>query len=117
MFKLYVEKMLADSLPFVKVRKYQIFTHEYNLGFHQPKGDSCDKCAEFKAIPSNLRTPEQLAANKKHEDGKEAVQKQRHEDVAITDPKTLVVSFDLENVLALPHTTVTFAFFKCKPNV
>ena len=60
--------MLADSLPFVKEWKYnQIFTHEYSLGFHQPKGDSCDKCAEFKAIPSNLRTPEQIAVNKKHD--------------------------------------------------
>ena len=59
MYKLYVEKMLADSLPFVKERKYhQMFTHEYNLGFHHPKGDRCDKCAEVKAIPSNLRTPE-----------------------------------------------------------
>ena len=45
------------------------------------------------------------------------MQKQRHEDVAITDPKTLVVSFDQENVFALPHTTVSFAFFKCKQNV
>ena len=74
-------------LAFVKEWKYhQIFTHEYNLRFHQPLGDSCDKCAEFKAIWSNLLTPEQIAANRKHEDGKEAVRKQRCEDVAITDP-------------------------------
>ena len=45
------------------------------------------------------------------------MQKQRHEDVAITDPKTLVVSFDLENVFALPRTTVSSAFYKCKLNV
>ena len=42
---------------------------------------------------------------------------QRHDDVAITDPKTLVVSFDLENVVALSRTTVSSAFYKCKLNV
>ena len=64
-----------------------------------------------------MRTPEQIAVNKKHEDGKEAVRAQRHDDVAITDPKTLVVSFDLENVFALSRTTVSSAFYKCKLNV
>ena len=37
--------------------------------------------------------------------------------MGITDENTLVISFDLENVFALPRTSVSSAFYKRKLNV
>ena len=39
-----------------------------------------------------------------------------NKDFAFTALKTLLVSFDLENVFAIPRTTVSSKFYKCKLN-
>ena len=96
-----------------RVQVHEIMTHEYNLWIHGPKGDSCNKCAEFKATPSDLQTSEKIATNKGMRIGRKL---RINKDVAITALKTLLVSFDLENVFALPRTTVSSAFYKCKLN-
>ena len=117
MHSLYVESMAAKDLPSVKLWKYnEIFTTHYNLGFHKPKGDLCDKCTAYENTPVSLRTDKMKADNKDHTDGKEEAKTIRKMDLANCDPSTIVVSFDLENVFALPRTTVSSAFYKRKHN-
>ena len=56
------------------------------------------------------------ADNKDHTDGKEEANTIRKMDLANCDPSTIVVSFDLENIFALPRTTISSAFYKRKLN-
>ena len=117
MYSLYQEQMAGRMLPTMKFWKYnQIFTTEFNLGFHKPKSDLCDRCTEWEVTPDASKTDESRADHKRHTDGKKDAENLRKEDKANNDPGTLVVSFDLENVFALPRTPVSSAFYKSKLN-
>ena len=117
MYELYVNKMVADNLPTVKLWKYnEVFTTCYNLGFHKPKGDLCDKCTAYENCPAGNITDEMRAEYNDHKKGKAEAKQIRDEDLAILDAATIVVSFDLENVFALPRTNVSSAFYKRKLN-
>ena len=67
MNELYDNKMVADTLPSVKLWKCnEIFTRCYNLGFHKPKGDLCDKCSAYESCPDGNFTDEMRAEYNDH---------------------------------------------------
>ena len=49
MYDLYKEKCLTDSISYVKPSYYRdLFNNNFNIAFHVPKTDRCEKCEEIK---------------------------------------------------------------------
>lgn len=120
MYKLYKEMVVGENgaKPVSEYVYGTVFDYEYNIGFHAPKKDVCDKCSEYEAkVKAGVVTFAEEEKQTAHVDSKKKTREQRHKDTACEDPKVLVVSFDLENVFALPRTNVSSAFYKRKLNV
>lgn len=118
MYALYREKCTSTGKTAVKLWKYeQVFSTKFNLGFHAPRKDICDKCKQYQAsnAAGGLSAEEQEAKDL-HGKSREEVRAERHRDTANPDTGTLVVSFDMENVFALPRTSVSSAFYRRKFN-
>ena len=104
LYDLYKEWAAHCGTPLVKFWKYeQVFTTKFNLIFHTPRKDVCDKCREFAALTSArpLNDTEQ-SMREANNSSREQLKNERHKGMDITNEKTLVISFDLENVFALP---------------
>lgn len=119
MYQLYKNKMIIQGEERIASRwKYdEIFSTEFNISFHKPKKDRCDKCERWKVLSANggmleADTKEKAAHDKSRLETRAA----RHRDMSDPDPNVLLVSFDLENVFALPRMNVSSAFYKRKLN-
>ena len=113
LYRKYVEKCTEKGTEIGKLHVYrEIFNSEFNIAFHFPKSDKCDKCEEkeMNAAP----TPEQTAAYQSNTKGKEETRAERDKDRG--NPNAFVVCFDLENVFALPRANVEIFFYKRKLN-
>lgn len=108
MHSLYRE--LPNVLNPVKESMYRnIFNNEFNLAFHHPKKDRCDKCAEFHAkIRPTDKEKNDYAVHLKRRDAGRSENKKDREN---TDPTKATVKFDLENVFALPKAAVSILFY------
>ena len=97
-----------------KIHLYRhIFNSEFNIAFHFPKTDRCDKCDEFRNIEEP--TPEDEENILKHQTSKKETDDERKKDRENTD--AFVVCFDLENVFSLPRANVSTFFYKRKLSV
>lgn len=118
LYRLYKEWCINEKVTPVSEYVYSdILNTETNISFHKPKSDLCDKCVLWEVKEANgLMTPEDHAAKNKHKTSKDDTMQQRAADQANTNPNTLVIAYDLENVFALPRTAVSSAYYKCKLN-
>ena len=113
LYRKYVEKCAENGVEPGKIHLYrQIFNSEFNIAFHFPKTDRCDKCEEKEK--NNQPTPEQIEAYDLHERGKQETRSERDKDRKNED--LFVICFDLENVFALPRANVGVFFYKRKLN-
>ena len=116
MYSMYKTKLISENQrdEIVKEWKYrEIFNTQYNISFKPPDKDLCDKCELYKLkVKAGTVTTEDTAADKAHIKSKNSTRAQRQADHENEDQKTLVVSFDLENVFALPRIAVSSAFYK-----
>ena len=109
MYELYVVD--CEKNDKVKESMYRsIFCNEFNLHFHVPKKDRCDFCEEVKAAEKNNvpLPPEKTLAYESH-----VVEKQQMRIVHNahhTATNQLVISFDLQNVINLPHAEISSFF-------
>ena len=117
MYDLYKSHCSEKGLPFVKSSYYRhVFNTEFNIGFHVPKTDRCEKCEEIK-VKKNEKLPvseEEEKAHKSHLAEKVAMRAEKAKDKANSDKNTLLVVFDLENVITLPKAEVGSFFYKRK---
>lgn len=111
MYRLYCLKV-KEPLKFHVYSK--IFNFEFNLSFHNPKKDICDKCVEFR-LKSNP-TEGEVMAYENHIANKERGKQERDLDRQNTNKDTAIVTFDLENVFSLPKSNVSSHFYKQKLN-
>ena len=91
----------------------QIFNNEFNIAFHFPKSDRCDKCEEFRITTEP--TEKQLEDYTLHRRSREETEAERNADRCNKD--AFVVCFDLENVFSLPRANISSFFYKRKLNV
>jgi hypothetical protein len=112
LYRKYVEWCETQGKTAGKLHLYRhIFNTEFNIAFHFPKKDRCDKCEEKKA--NSNPTDEERAQYKKHM--KLETKEQRDRDRLNRDSFTICI--DLENVFALPSANVSNFFYKRKLNV
>ena len=115
MYYLYKSHCSEKGLPFVKSSYYRhVFNTEFNIGFHVPKTDRCEKYEEIK-VKKNEKLPvseEEEKAHKSHLAEKVAMRAEKAIDIANSDKNILLVVFDLENVITLPKAEVGSFFIK-----
>ena len=79
LYRKYVEKCVEDVSVPGKLHLYsEIFNTEFNIPFHFPKSDRCDKCEEKQY--NNSPTQEQISLFDAHEKGKEETRAERNRD-------------------------------------
>ena len=102
-------------MPFREIVLH-VFNTEFYIGFHVPKTDHCEKCEEIK-VKKNEKLPvseEEEKAHKSHLAEKVAMSAEKAKDKANSDKNTLLIVFDLENVITLPKAEVGSFFYKRK---
>lgn len=92
----------------------RILQEDYNIGIHVPKKRWCQKCERYKNLPVILKTGKEEETYLNHIEEKDKakycfVKKQKDED-----PTSVVVSFDLQKVLATLHGTSMLLGFSRK---
>ncbi|KAF2881944.1 hypothetical protein ILUMI_24226 [Ignelater luminosus] len=93
-----------SSIP-LKISSFkQYFKKEYNIEIHVPRKDKCSLCACFENIPDSERTEKNRADFIKHQNDKDiAKQVFLAEQIRSSKDEFIVVSFDLQKVLATVH--------------
>lgn len=113
MYDLYV--IFAEENDFDPLKKcmyYQIFETEFNISFHVPKKDRCDKCEAFKASEERGDTSqEQQLVALNHQENKKINKAERQKD---RDGEIPTLLFDMENVLLAPKANIGSFFYKSK---
>lgn len=114
LYRKYLEQCDAEGTTPGKIHLYrQIFNNEFNIAFHFPKSDKCDKCEEMKTITD--ATEQKKVEFEAHLKGKLETKRERDQDRA--DNNAFTVCFDLENVFALPRANISSFFYRRKLNV
>ena len=89
-----------------------VFNENFNLSFHSPKKDQCDLCCQFQN-EENLAEDE----NSKftiHQKNKNLAKTERDIDTKNINKKTAIITYDLQNVFALPRADVSSFYYKRK---
>ena len=95
-----------------------VFNTCFNIGFHVPKTDRCDRCEEIKIKQKeNIRI---LDIERKEYDThlreKVSMRSEKKIDKERCDENYLMIVFDLENVITLPKAEVSSFFLQTKTN-
>ncbi len=104
MYDLYKEKCLEENIEPVEPWSYRrIFNNRGpNLGFGNPKSDTCSKCDDVNA--ENVALHKKLAAT--------AMQQMKDDrERAKTTPYLIYITFDLQKTLPLPKIPTSIAFY------
>lgn len=119
MYKLFRNKMVGIGEERIPSQwKYdEIFNREFNIGFHKPKKDRCDKCEKWSMMAtSSMMTDREAKLKEAHDKSRRETRKAQHADLENKEETTLLVSFDMENMFELPRMSVSMAYYKAKLN-
>ena len=117
MYHLYEEEASTKGYNAFKSSYYRyILNTNFNISFHKPKSDRCDRCEELKVkkqqnIPM---TKEEQVLYEKHLSEKVLMREEKKRDKENTTSTSCLVVFDLENVITLPKADVSSFFYKRK---
>ena len=116
MYALFCEQ---SSGPVVIKESYYrgVFNANFNIGFHVPKKDRCNKCEKFRILSNATEAEKQ--SYEAHKQCQEQTKLERDNDraAAKASPEHAFVCFDLENVFALPRANVSNFFYRRKFSV
>lgn len=117
MYSLYVDLCKSENKQPVKESFYRhVFSNEYNLFFHTPKKDRCDLCEEVKLqIIENRLSTEKNEEYSRHSIEKGACRNEKNTDKE--DENTVILCFDLQNVLSCPRAEISSFYYRSKFNV
>lgn len=112
LYLLYTEFCIEKQIEPVKIHIYRnIFNTEFNIEFLKPKKDRCDVCEEYRLRKNNINDNERDTFER-HLHGKQTSKENRDLDRRNEDAQTAIVSFDLENVFALPRSNISSFFLQ-----
>jgi len=114
MYKLYRESCLNSNKQPVKESYYRhIFVTKFNLHFHQPLKDTCQKCDRFdiilKSDPNDVSTLQQQELHLSKADG---VRQKLNNSKNVASKEHLIITFDLQKTLICPVITCGVAYYK-----
>ena len=78
-----------------------VFCEKYNLSFHKPKKDQCNKCSAFFHLPNDKKEEDAAEEHKLHIERKERArqEKQAGKERGERDPFFQTFTFDLQQTL------------------
>lgn len=107
-YELYVEQ----HGPKLKSSKYHELLRQLNVSFSDPKKDQCEIC-----FAKTSEDEHDVSLNRmEHRRLIEATRIMKKQDVAAINNQRVLLSFDLQQVLGLPQSNVSIAFYKSKLN-
>lgn len=112
MYELYIESCKAKNIEPQKQHIYRrVFNTEFNLAFHHPKKDLCAKCEKYKQ-----GGPVSQDEFEDHQQKKEQARKEKEKDKqeAKEHKNIHALTFDLEQVLSLPKSSISNFYYKRK---
>ena len=104
----------AENYAFYK----RVFNEHFDLKFHKPKKDECDKCTSFNNTPEDAQS-EEVCVEQEHIKEKELARKKKEDlkEESAQSKTHLTAAFDLEKVLLSPHgQTSSFYYSRCLKN-
>ncbi|ESO94282.1 hypothetical protein LOTGIDRAFT_161502 [Lottia gigantea] len=118
MYNLYVDNCNRNEIKPLKLYVYRdIFNLEFNIGFHVPKKDKCDTCEKYIILTSQPNVNEINAQTlRDHLNLKQETKIERDTDRNRKD-NSVVVRFDMQNVMTCPRASVSNFFYKRKLSV
>lgn len=118
LYQVYKKAHLTQGIDVVGERVFRnIFTTDYNIGFHIPKKDKCLQCLRFER--SDITDEAVQQAKREHLAEKEHSYNRfkAHQNVFKSDSGTLCVSFDLQKVLNTPKGESMLLYYSRKLSV
>lgn len=120
MYNMYVENCEENHTTFLSERIYRkIFKNNFNLSFHPPHKDTCQKCDylyfKIKATTDANEKSSLLEEHNIHLEKAELARKALKEDqnlASMNPDKYFAFSFDLQKALPYPKLTVSVAYYK-----
>lgn len=121
MYRLYVTHCLEKNMvPRNEALYRQIFVEEFNLAFHKPANDTCGTCDKYNLLLKSASSDEEkeqltLKRNEHLQLANSAYEEKRSDKIRCkSNPKMVVVSFDLQKCLPTPYLTSGISFYKRK---
>ncbi|KAK5639727.1 hypothetical protein RI129_010538 [Pyrocoelia pectoralis] len=104
LYRMYLLKFQEN--PLKKTVFITKFKEMYNMGIHVPRKDKCTKCEFYKNLRNDEKTEDRTAQHEEHISEKEKIKSifLTKQKAAETDSETIIASFDLQKVLATPHS-------------
>lgn len=116
MYYLYKEECSRKKISPVKLSMYRhIFVTQFNLGFHIPKSDKCDKCELYRVAKQEHSASQDMEEQfSVHVNEKVFMRNERENDKKNNIP---VLIFDLQNVLNIPRAEISSFYYRRKLNI
>lgn len=111
MWRLWKSERRTNKQPVASLSKYKrIFLDNFNLAFGNPKTDVCSRCV---ALKSKIKAGIEKEKNELELELHELRAKKFYQLLSATrdDPKTLAVSFDMEQNQPIPKIPITESFY------
>lgn len=93
----------------------KVFNNEFNISFHKPKEDVCDKCFLFQR--NQTPSEEEKCVYEKHMQEKLACKGDRNIYRSNIDPSTCILCYDLQWAIDLPKGSASLFYYKRKLNL
>ena len=120
MYDLYKRNCIENESSFVKSSYYRfIFNTWFNIEFHVPKTDRCERCQDMKIKRKegiNI-TNEEQELHDAHIVREYSMRKEKDNYKSKIHENELIIVYDLENVINLPKAEVGSCFYKRKLNL
>uniref|UniRef100_A0A6B2EIE4 DUF7869 domain-containing protein n=1 Tax=Phlebotomus kandelakii TaxID=1109342 RepID=A0A6B2EIE4_9DIPT len=118
MYRLYLDftkENYPDLKPAAQWKYREIFDHNFNIGFHQPKKDQCAECEAFKNSSEEEKSGQSNEYNA-HLSNKNRARELKDADKtkAITDEKVCTAVFDFQKLLYCPIAQTNVFYYKRK---
>ncbi|CAB3243640.1 unnamed protein product [Arctia plantaginis] len=112
LYRIYKQSKTSDGIDVVGEKIFRdIFTKDFNIGFHVPKKDKCVKCLRFEG-QNEKENPEMLSHLKEKKASKDRLA--FHRELSKKNNAMLCTSFDLQKVLNTPHGESMLLFYSRK---
>jgi len=117
MDELYVEDCKAKGLPCVKVGVCRhMFCSEFNLSFHHPKKDDCQKCEQYEcaSVEEKALMEEEYSQHITNKDTAREEKDRDKEAAKQKDSTVHAITMDLQSVLTTPCGNVSALYYAQK---
>jgi len=89
-----------------------VFDTEFNLSFHQPRKDTCQKCDKFKKLLDVSPSREIEVQREIHLRKAEKIRAKLNSSKETTSSSDLCFTFDLQKTLITPSISTGVAYYK-----